>query len=187
MRLGRLLGLLSYLQDVLCLWPKLGMCVLHLLAAAAAAVTAAAGRNSAMPACGCTSETYLPCAQQWFCSHHRATPPLLGLLALPYRPNCFPSPVHLCLSLLLTARQYLEDLRAAAGGGAGDEDGDDGDGGDFRTGAAVDEEVDEKLRLDALEVSVARDTCRPTLDTCRSAATAGTEASLCQQHNPQHP
>lgn len=60
----------------------------------------------------------------------------------------FPSP------LLLTARQYLEDLRAAAGGGAGDEDGDEGDGGDFRTGAAVDEEVDEKLRLDALEVSV---------------------------------
>jgi hypothetical protein len=58
-------------------------------------------------------------------------------------------------ALLHTARQYLEDLRAAAGGGAaGDEEDGDADGAEFRTGAAVDEEVDEKLRLDALEVSV---------------------------------
>lgn len=53
-----------------------------------------------------------------------------------------PSP----LLFLCAARQYLEDLRAAAGG--------DDEERDFGDAAARDEEVDEKLRLDALEVSL---------------------------------
>lgn len=167
MRLGQVTS--ELLGGFQCLWTKLGG--LHL---------SSAGSSSGSSRNRCCCRT-----QQWFCSHQRAHhpspsgPPRLCFALLFAR--LFPLP---CASFPVTAaptaRQYLEDLRAAAGGGAGDEDGDEGIGGDFRTGAAVDGEVDEKLRLDALEVSVARDTCRPTKDTCRGAA--GAEASLCQQH-----